>query len=105
MTTEENWQFINEALTAMMVLSDEIESAQKPLILNPESPLVEPVWRTQALAVDALEKLIGDKDQNINWFVFECDFGRDSKQAGCKDDMRFIETIDDLRWLCDLECV
>ena len=104
MTNDEKWKFIEYALKDFCRLSDKFDATHRPIMLAPESPLLEPMWNIQSLLVKTLEKLCEDDMDNITWYVFECDFGRDKRKAGCKEDMRVIDSVDRLRWLCETEC-
>ena len=79
MALDEKWVFVEAALIKLREFSDEFDAAREPLLLAPESPLVEPMWRTQSVLIDTLEKLVGDEYGNVNWYAFECNFGRDAK--------------------------
>ena len=104
MTTDEKWQYIEKTLVKLMLSHDLHYGAVKAAMIEYESPLVEPMWKVQSLLVDALELLIGDEWGNVNWYVTECDFGREPKEAGIEGDMRVIQTVSELRWLIELQC-
>lgn len=97
--TDQTWNFIEKTLEKMMQQSDILDKATKPLLLCPESPLIECQSVTEDLLISALEMLAGDEFNNISWYVYECDYGREPREAGIEGDMRLIDSPEKLRWL------
>ena len=104
MIEEGKWNFISETLTSMQIQSDRMTKASRAILLTPESPLCEPQAITESLLIKALSRLVGDHLDNIEWFVYECDFGRNAQEAGLKNNMKKINSHDQLRWLIELNC-
>jgi len=102
--TDSQWEFVSGEIDKIMRQIDRFSDATDGLKIAPESPIVEPIYFVKDIAVGALSRLAGDVGDNIGWFVFECDFGRNAKKAGCDGDMRLINNYDMLRWLIDLDC-
>lgn len=102
MTNDEKWEHVEKILTLMKIQTDKFDKAVNGLMIAPESPLVEPNGWLEQFLIETLEKLIDDKDENIFWYVYECDYGENPKEAGYENDMREIKTVDDLRWLVEL---
>ena len=46
--------------------------------------------------------MLNDDKEAVEWYVHECDYGRKGMEAGTKDNMKIIRTVDDLRWLVEL---
>lgn len=64
---------------------DEIEKLDSILMSSPDSPLKQAIWEMHAGYTKAVSKIIGDKDEWLNWFAWECDFGRDPKVIAFSD--------------------
>jgi hypothetical protein len=56
----------------------------------------------QDALITTLSLLAEDNFDSLNWFIFECDYGRSPMEAGLKGNMKLIRTVDDLRWLIEL---
>lgn len=98
------WKFIGESLALLQEQTDKINTAARAAMLDPGSPLWEPAYIVGSRLLEALSELVGDGFSSISWHANECDFGREAMDAGCNGDMRKIETIEDLRWLVELNC-
>lgn len=96
------WRFVSCELGDMQKQSDRLADATNGLMIPPESPLLDVQYKTEASLVSALSLLIGDEFDALNWFVYECDYGRGPKEAGPKEDMRLIDSHDKLRWLIEI---
>jgi hypothetical protein len=104
MTDDEKWQFVENTLNETRELLGKFEAVCDPLMLEAGSPVTDPMYCMQDLVVEALSKLCGDKSDSINWFVAECNYGLEPKEAGCSNDMRLIDSVERLRWLVELDC-
>lgn len=98
------WKFVEESLKILQEQIDKVNTAARAAMIVPESPLWEPAHIIGSKMVQVLSLLVDDHFDNISWFVSECDFGRDAKEAGCTGDMRKIDTCKKLRWLVELNC-
>ena len=104
MTDNQKWEYIGKTIKKLETQSKRFDEATDKLMICPESPLVEPFgWLTDFL-LDSLSLMVGDTDGNISWFIYDCEYGGNPKEAGCEGNMREIETIEDLRWLVELDC-
>ena len=103
MITAEKWKLVTESLDSMMECADTGRSVADIMMLAPESPIFarNDVVCDKLLA--ALELLIGDKDETLTWYAYECDYGRNPLLAGLDGDMRPIDTHERLRWLLDTQ--
>ena len=104
MIDDDKWHFVSGVLIDMQKQSDIFSKATKGLLIAPESPLCEPLAKTEDSLITALSFLIDDNFNNISWFVYECEYGRNPKEAGCKNNMKLIDSHDRLRWLIELDC-
>lgn len=104
MIDEETWLFVSKILIDMQIQSDKLIKATERLLIAPESPLIEPHYVVEGNLIKVIERLIGDDFDNISWFVYECDYGRKPLEAGCKNDMRSIDSIENIRWLIEQDC-
>ena len=98
------WFFVSGMLADMEIQSDIVSDATEGLLISPESPLIEPQYKTMQNLITALALIADDYDDSLNWFVHECDFGRKPKEAGCENNMKLIDSHDRLRWLIELDC-
>jgi len=99
MISDDDWHFVTECLADMQKQSERFGSAVENLMIAPESPLVDPMGRTEGMLIAALSRLICDESESLAWFVYECDFGRNPKQAGFEGNMKLIDSIETLREL------
>lgn len=102
MTKDDKWRFVAGALLQMRDQTDKMREATSSIMIAQESPLVAPYDSLQDCLITTLSLLIDDNFDNLSWFIFECDYGRDPKEAGLKGNMKPIRTVDDLRWLIEL---
>ncbi len=102
MTTDDKWAFVAGVLIEMRDQTDKMQNIVSKLQISPESPIVTPCDKMQDSLISALSLLVEDDFDNLNWFIFECDYGRAPKEAGLKDNMKTIRTVDDLRWVIEL---
>ena len=65
----------------------------------PESRLWRASWGAFDALVQAVAMAIGDEGKWIEWWVWDNDFGRKGLVAGFGEDMRPIESVEDLLWL------
>ena len=61
--------------------------------------LIESVFNLISLHVKTIERLIGDKNGTIDWYLWENNCGSKGLEGGNNDETRPIKTIDDLIWL------
>lgn len=92
------WHTHHEAIEALFA------DLSQPLGCLAETPLFETVWQCFEAYTKTVEELVGDDYDTLTWFYLENDMGRKGMEAGYRDDMRPIKTLDDLIWLIDLEC-
>jgi len=104
MIDDNRWFFASGILNKMKRQSDRFGEATKGLMIAPESPLLEPMFQLEESLIATLSFLLEDDSDNINWFVYECDYGRSPNRAGRENDMRLIDSLDRLRWLIELGC-
>lgn len=60
------------------------------------SPLHSMVYSMHAAYTDAISREIGDSFEWLNWFYFENGLGERGMEAGDKDNIKPIKTVDDL---------
>jgi len=99
---DKKWQLIKELMEEMRERSEKTSELCKTLSLDFESPLVTPIFEAEDATIRAISMLLGDQLETLDWFVYECDYGRKEMEAGKGDDMRKICTYEDLRWLIEL---
>jgi len=97
MISERNWVFTTNTLKELMKQKDRLLKAANVVKLAPESPLVEAYAVVEGHLIKALAWLIDDQYENLAWYVYECDYGRDPKEAGYAEAIRLIDSFDKLR--------
>ncbi len=100
--TDDKWFFISGCLSDLEKQNDIFEGAINGLKIAPESPLIEPFFRNVDTILRSLSFISGDCFESLSWFVYECNYGRDAKEAGKKDKIRLIDTHKKLRWLIEI---
>ncbi len=100
--TDNEWFFISGCLSDLEKQNDIFEQATNGLMIAPESPLIEPFFKNIDTALCSLSMISGDCFDSLSWFVHECNYGRDAKEAGKKETMRLIDTHEKLRWLIEI---
>jgi hypothetical protein len=98
------WAFVVARLEELKGQEKRLLTATDGLKLPPESPLIEPFYSLCDSLLLSLSFMIGDNFENLSWWAYECGFGEYPNEAGCKDDMRLIDSLDKLRWLIELDC-
>lgn len=98
---ENHWAFVESKLLQMQAQRKRLHDSVELLMLHPESPVYESQHILEQALIDSLEQLIGDANQTIDWFVHETNFGEKAMEAGFQDDMRTINTFEQLRWLIE----
>ena len=102
MIDDDKWLFVSRTLDKMQKQSDRLKTATEGLCISPESPLIECQSWTEVSLIDSLSFLIGDPFDTLSWFIYECDYGRNAKEAGVDGDMRLIDSHDKLRWFIQI---
>lgn len=102
--TNKKWLWVCDILEDLERQSDRLDDAINGLLIPPESPLLDPQYRTQGDLVLTLSFLIHDEWNYLSWYVYECDFGFDPKKAGCEGDLKLIDSTRRLRWFLELDC-
>jgi len=102
LTKDDKWAFVAGTLIEMRDQTDKMGEVVSQLQISHESPIVTPCDKMQDSLISTLSLLVEDYFDNLSWFVFECDYGRAPKEAGLKDNMKTIRTVDDLRWVIEL---
>ena len=102
MISEKNWEFTTKTLKELMKQSDRLLKAANAVKLAPESPLVEAYAIVEDQLIKTLAWLIDDQYENLAWYAYECDYGRDPKKAGYAEAIQLIDSFDKLRWLIEV---
>ena len=103
--TDDDWTHITETLTSMRAHCARHEAALDGLMIAPESPLCEPYGQIEGLLVASLERIAGDDFDTLNWYVYDCDYGRNPKEAGVFEGMLLIDSLPRLRWLLEVQSI
>jgi hypothetical protein len=100
---DELWVFIVKQLTELQQQTKRMEEASNGLLISPESPLVDPFYNLSDMVISLCSKLINDENEDISWYVYECKYGKNKREAGFVRNMRIIDSFDQLRWLIETE--
>lgn len=103
-TRDEKWQYVEKQLK--MLQENKVIFDKALEFIDIESQLMQAIFKTEQSFVEALERIVGDHWQWLNWYVYENDYGKNAYEAGHGDNMREIKTLADVRWLlegCDSE--
>ena len=80
MTKEKKIELIDKWIKAGIRMSDAIEKVCDAMMIQPESPIHSEPWHLFDAYTDTLAEIIGDDGSILmDWFAFECKFGRDAK--------------------------
>ena len=63
-------------IDAARIVEDQFGLLDKSLMVAPESPFRSAVWGMFESYTKTLAEVIGDKEGWLEWFAWECDFGR-----------------------------
>ena len=66
-------------------VEDQFGLLDKTLPCHPESPFRSAVWGMFDAYTQTLAKILGDENGWLEWFAFECDFGKDAKEVQFSD--------------------
>lgn len=81
-------------LTAWRKSARDIEQAFAPLTAafgdDPETPFRRAVWDSFHAHTAALCTVLGDQDGWLDWFAWECDFGRRAREATFSDGEKLL---------------
>ena len=100
---DDRWAFVVVAMMDLERQMRRIEKATDRLMIAPESPLIDPFYRIADTMIAACSELIGDSEGSLSWYAYECEFGKNPKEAGVDGDMRKIDSLAQLRWLIECE--
>jgi len=101
---DEKWEFIEKSINDIKNNDEKISAVAQVVGLDVDTPLIEPFYRLKEQLIASLEVIAGDEFDNISWFIFDNEYGARKLEAGCKKDMREIDTVEKLRWLIELDC-
>jgi hypothetical protein len=65
--------------------------------------LYDTLFAMEDFSIELVEEIVGDKTKWIEWFVYENDCGEREYEAGPKDNLKKIKTVDDLLELIENE--
>ena len=107
--TDEKWQTIVFILDKLHETFNEIYKLCDELNISPESKFFSIHNNTIENVINLIVYYIDENEveyikSTIDWFIYECDFGRNPNEAGCKDNLKLIDSYDKLRWLLELNC-
>ena len=88
-----NQEFLKEHLYKLRTFSDHI-SHMNDIGMDLEGPLMKPLFETLEFTTKLLECLYEDNNQWIQYFMYECDFGRDSKEVSIDENKFLLDSID-----------
>lgn len=102
MTREQKLLHIQAWHDAMTKADDAIQPVIDALALCGEDPITNTVWQLQDDLTRAYAALIDDAFESLSWFAGENDMGRQGREAGLRDTLRPIRTVEDLLWLIEV---
>jgi hypothetical protein len=65
--------------------------------------LYDTLFAMEDLSIELVEEIVDDKGKWIEWFVYENDCGEKEHEAGRRDNLKKIKTVDDLLELIENE--
>ena len=104
MDIDEKWIYVERVLEFLQELHGKVSLAAHDVMLEPESPLIQPFFAVAGELAKAMAIIVDDKGEWIDWYVNECDFGRCPKEAGCEGNMQIIDDLEKLRQVIELDC-
>ena len=87
----ETWAALQTALGAQMDTFCDLTGA------DPGSPLLAPVFALSDAYTDLMSEVVGDTDEWLNWYHYECSMGEEPKEAVLDHDHLLL--VDSLRQL------
>ena len=101
MTHADKVKQINTLVSSYRKLDSVLDSLNASVGLDLDSPLFTVSWATFQLALTTTATLIGDKAEWLDWYIYENDCGDKGYEAGPKEAMRSIRSVEDLLWLIE----
>lgn len=91
----EEWQAVHDNLEAQF-------DALGKMFDGVTGPLFDSAWNAFTNYTTLIAVLLGDELGAVEWFWYECDFGRKPLEGGNAEEMREIATFQDLLWLIEV---
>ena len=87
----------------MMAVDQQINALVDLLNINPESELLFVVWDLQAAYTKEIEASFGLGSNGwLEWYAHENGYGAKGLEAGKGENLRPIQTLEDLLWVINL---
>lgn len=80
MNKEESVQLIEQWVESAKKIEIPLDKMSDIFMASPENELSSSVWLMFDKYTQSLAKLIGDEDGWLDWFAWDCDFGRNAKE-------------------------
>jgi len=102
--TDDQKRYITLYIDEVRELREYENKLYKTLGLEPEGEFISNIWKLKYLAdiffLDLTDDYIVDW---VNWYIWENDFGEKAMEAGEKDNLKPIKTIDNLFEVINLD--
>jgi hypothetical protein len=87
----------------MIVVDWKLDDLVRVLNVNPESELLQAVWDLQAAYTKEIEDSFGLGSNGwLEWYAHENGYGAKGLEAGKGENLRPIQTLEDLLWVINL---
>lgn len=96
MSKKSDIQLLTEYIDAIKKVNSAWESFHPVIGDDPESPICRGLYILNEVCLKAVSEILGDECDWIDWFIWENDCGEKGYEAGFKDNLKKIKTIEDL---------
>lgn len=94
---KDTWDFVEKTIEEMRINEDRFSEATGPLLINPDSPLIEPFGGIQILLIESLKKIVNDKHDIIKFYVYDSDYGRNECDVLINGNTEPFDSIETLK--------
>jgi hypothetical protein len=83
--TEDQQRLLSRWIETARRVEEQFGLLDKTLPSHPESPFKSAMWEMYDAYTETLAEILGDKDGWLEWFAWDCDFGKAPKEIQFSD--------------------
>ena len=90
---------LKDRIEDIQKISDEFEAVTGPMELTPESPILDSFYSVMEMSIELLSEAVGDKDGWIEYFVYDCEFGKNPLEVTIGEEKISLDSVDKLIYI------